>query len=61
MPSLIVERATEDDLAAVLAIDAAHMGERAAQARASQLVRAVTARECYLVRDRLGRAWLRRS
>lgn len=48
---MIVERATEDDLIDVLAIDAAHMGEQAAQARRSQLVRAVSARECYIVRD----------
>ncbi len=51
--SRVVERATEDDLIAVLAIDAAHMGEQAAQARRSQIVRAVSKHECYLVRDRL--------
>ncbi len=49
---MIVERATEDDLVDVLAIDAAHMGEQATQTRASQIVRAVSARQCYLVRDK---------
>lgn len=48
---MIVEVATEDDLAAVLAIDAAHLGEQQAQARTGHLVRTVTARQCYVARE----------
>lgn len=42
-----VERATEDDLADVLAVDAAHMGT----ARAELLEAAVRQRQCYVARD----------
>lgn len=43
---MIVERATEDDLAGILAVDAAHMGT----ARYAFLEAAVKRRECYLAR-----------
>jgi ribosomal protein S18 acetylase RimI-like enzyme len=44
---MIVERATEDDLADVIAVDAAHMG----QPRAEMLTEAVKQRQCYVVRE----------
>ncbi len=44
---MIVERATEDDLADVLAVDASHMGH----ARAEMLEAAVKQRQCYVARD----------
>lgn len=44
---MIVERATEEELAAVLAIDAAHSGT----ARTDHLVDAVKARQCYIARE----------
>lgn len=43
---MIVERATEDDLAGVIAVDAAHMGT----ARAEFLTEAVRQRQCYVAR-----------
>ncbi len=45
--TLIAERATEDDLADVLAIDRAHAGS----GRAASLEDAVRLRECYIVRE----------
>ncbi|HVU14961.1 MAG TPA: GNAT family N-acetyltransferase [Phototrophicaceae bacterium] len=42
-----VERATEDDLADVLTIDAAHKGS----ARSAYLEKAVRQRECYVARE----------
>ena len=44
---LIVERATDDDLADVIAVDAAHMRH----ARADHLAEAVKRHECYIVRE----------
>ncbi|MEP7292149.1 MAG: GNAT family N-acetyltransferase [Chloroflexota bacterium] len=44
---LVVERATEDDFANVLAIDAAH----SSPGRAEYLTEAVKKRECYIARE----------
>ncbi len=44
---LIIERATEENLPAVLGVDAAHIGD----SRAGDLIAAVTARQCYIARE----------
>jgi ribosomal protein S18 acetylase RimI-like enzyme len=44
---MIVERATEDNLADVIAVDAAHMGTP----RAEYLTEAIRKRECYIARE----------
>jgi ribosomal protein S18 acetylase RimI-like enzyme len=44
---MIVERATEDNLADVIAVDAAHMGAP----RAEFLTEAIRKRECYVARE----------
>ena len=49
---MIVERATEDDLADVLAVDAAHMRDTlTGTARIDYLQNAVQKRQCYIVRE----------
>ncbi len=57
---ITIERATEDDLADILAIDAAQMGT----SRSEYLEKAVRQRECYIARvgwDALGFATLAKS